>query len=508
MKIESVLIVGGGTSGWMTAAALSQYNLDISLVESKSVPTVGVGESTILGFNRFLRNIGLKDEDWMRKCNATYKNSIRFTDFSDKGTVFEYPFDKPLTEEGLGQWSLLSAKYDLPTESFCEYFSDNYFLAKHNRNFRGSETLEFDFDQYTAYHINASLFGEYLKNNVCKDLVHHYDNIVGVRKDENGYVTSLVGQLHGKYEADLFIDCTGFQSLILEKEMGSEFKPFKDWLPNDKAIACNLPYTDKEKQLANVTNCTALNNGWSWNIPLWNRIGTGYVYSSDFVSDEVAKTEFIRHLGTDEVDFNTINIRHGVREKAWVKNVVGVGLSYAFVEPLESTSLVSTHDNIFSLCEILDRKNYIINGYDLDSFNYQCRTTITRCRDFVSLHYKTSSRTDTSYWRHQTSKDWPKQDFGNKGSNFYEDLLVMDSIEHRWKPTESNDGIFYIFAGMGQKPYGKILLKILQQINYPPAMPNNIQKLYNDFKNKKFYLDTYVKTLPSSYQFLKKHIYT
>ena len=98
MKIKSVLIVGGGTSGWMTAAALSQYNLDISLVESKSVPTVGVGESTILGFNTFLKNIGLKDEDWMRKCNATYKNSIRFTDFYDKGTVFEYPFDKKITD--------------------------------------------------------------------------------------------------------------------------------------------------------------------------------------------------------------------------------------------------------------------------------------------------------------------------------------------------------------------------------------------------------------------------
>ena len=165
------------------------------------------------------------------------------------------------TEEGLGQWSLLSAKYDLPTESFCEYFSDNYFLAKHNCNFRGSETLEFDFDQYTAYHIDAKLFGEYLRDNVCKDVRHYYDNIVGVRKDDNGYVTSLAGQLHGKYEADLFIDCTGFGSHILEKEMGSKFISYKPWLPNDRAIACHLPYTDKEKQLENVTNCTALGNG-------------------------------------------------------------------------------------------------------------------------------------------------------------------------------------------------------------------------------------------------------
>ena len=496
MKIKSVLIVGGGSSGWMAAALLSKYNLDVSVVESKSVPTVGVGESTILGFNHFLRALGLEDKDWMKACNASYKNSIRFTDFYKKGHSFDYPFDKPLTEEGLGQWSLLSAKYNLPTESFCEYFSDNYFLAKHNCNFRGSETLEFDFDQYTAYHIDAKLFGEYLRDNVCKDVRHYYDNIVGVRKDDNGYVTYLAGQLHGKYEADLFIDCTGFGSHILEKEMGSKFISYKPWLPNDKAIACNLPYTDKNEQLNNVTNCTALNNGWSWNIPLWNRMGTGYVYSSDFVSDEVAKTEFIRHLGTDDVDFNTINIRHGIREKGWVKNVVGIGLSYAFVEPLESTSLVSTHELLFQLVELLDRNNYEINGFDIDSYNYTSRHTITHARDFVALHYKLTSRTDTPYWRHQSEKEWPEQDFGH---DFWNDVIKKHSIEHRWQ-SDNSDGLFYVMAGMGQKPYGKILFNSLKV--------SDTEKIYDDFKADVNDLDTYVKTLPSSYEFLKKHIYT
>ena len=495
MKIKSVLVVGGGSSGWMAAALLSKYNLDVSVVESKSVPTVGVGESTILGFNHFLGAIGLEDNDWMKACNASYKNSIRFTDFYKKGHSFDYPFDKPLTEEGLGQWSLLSAKYNLSTESFCEYFSDNYFLAKHNREFKGSETLEFDFDKYTAYHIDAKLFGEYLRDNVCKDVRHYYDNIVGVRKDDNGYVTSLAGQLHGKYEADLFIDCTGFGSHILEKEMGSKFISYKPWLPNDKAIACNLPYTDKNEQLNNVTNCTALNNGWSWNIPLWNRMGTGYVYSSDFVSDEVAKTEFIQHLGTDEVDFNTINIRHGIREKGWVKNVVGIGLSYAFVEPLESTSLVSTHDLLFQVVELLDRNNYEVNGFDIDSYNYTARNTITHARDFVALHYKLSSRTDTPYWRHQSEKEWPEQDFGH---DFWNDFIKAHSIEHRWQSNNS-DGLFYVMAGMGQKPYGKILLNSLR-------VPDT-EKIYDDFKADVNDIDTYVKTLPSTYEFLKKYIY-
>jgi tryptophan halogenase len=496
MKINSVVIVGGGTSGWMTAAALSKYNLNVSLVESKSVPTVGVGESTVLLINNFLKMVGLKDEDWMKACNATYKSSIRFTDFYKKGTVFEYPFDRPLTEEGLGKWSLINASYDLPPESFCEFFSDTYFLAKYNRLTKDDSNLDINFDNQTAYHFDAKLFGQYLKDNVCKDVRHYYDNIVGVKKDENGYVESLVGQLHGKYEGDLFIDCTGFGSHILEKEMGSEFKSFKPWLPNDKAIACNLPYTNKNEQLNNVTNCTALGNGWSWNIPLWNRMGTGYVYSSDFVSDEAAETEFVRHLGTDDVDFRKINIRHGIREKGWVKNVVGIGLSYAFVEPLESTSLVSTHEMIFYLCETLSRKNYNVSGFDIDSYNYNASLNITKYRDFVALHYKLSSRTDTPYWRHQTDKEWPEQDVG---PDFYNDLHRMHSLEHRWK-SQNSDGLLYLLAGMGQKPYGKFLYNTLGE--------TKAEEIYNDFRKDVKDIEDHVKTLPSTSEFLKKHIYT
>ena len=495
MKIKNVLVVGGGSSGWMAAALLSKYNLNVSVVESKSVPTIGVGESTILGFNNFLQAIGLEDKDWMKACNATYKNSIRFVDFYKKGHSFDYPFDKLLTEQGLGQWSLLSAKYDLPTESFCEYFSDNYFLAKHNRNFRGSETLEFDFDQYTAYHINASLFGEYLKNNVCKDVRHYYDNIVGVRKDDNGYVTSLAGQLHGKYEADLFIDCTGFGSHILEKEMGSKFFSYKPWLDNDRAVVTPIEYTDKENQLLNVTTCTALDSGWVWNTPTWDKMGRGYVYSSDFVDDDRAEREFKKHLGTDDVDVRRINIRHGIHEKAWVKNVVGIGLSYAFVEPLESTSLVSTHDLLFQIVELLDRNNYEVNGFDIDAYNFTSRNLITHARDFVALHYKLTSRTDTPYWRHQSEKEWPEQDVGH---DFWNDFLKAHAIEHRWQSNNS-DGLFYIMAGMGQKPYGKVLFNKLK-------VPDT-EKVYDDFKADVNDLDTYVKTLPTAYEFLKEHIY-
>jgi len=506
MKIKSILIVGGGTSGWMAAASLSHNGFDVSLVESKSVPTVGVGESTILGFNRFLQSIGLKDQDWMRKCNATYKNSIRFTDFYKKGTSFDYPFDQHLTEEGITEWALMSAKYDLPPESFCEYFSDNYFLAKHNRNTKGDSNFEFNFDQYTAYHIDAKLFGEYIKDNASR-IKHYYDDIVGVTKDENGYLTSVVGQ--DTYTADLYVDCTGFQSLLLEKEMGSEFTSFKPWLSNDRALAAHIPYRNKSEEIVNYTKCTAIDNGWVWNTPLWDSLGVGYVYSSDFVDDDTAEMELKKHVGVDDIDFRKINIRHGMREKAWVKNVVGIGLSYAFVEPLESLSLVSTHDNIFYLLELLERKNCDVNGFSIDGFNYLCKTNLARNRDFVSLHYKLTSRTDTPYWRHQSEKEWPQQDYGtNKGVDYYTDMHRVHSLEHRWIPQAETDGFFYILAGMGEKPYGKILLGQLKGMNYPPASSSKLETLYKDFKKEVDEMNTYVKTLPSSYEFLKKHIYT
>ena len=225
-------------------------------------------------------------------------------------------------------------------------------------------------------------------------------------------------------------------------------------------------------------------------------MGRGYVYSSDFVDDDRAEREFKKHLGTDDVDVRRINIRHGIHEKAWVKNVIGIGLSYAFVEPLESTSLVSTHDLLFQIVELLDRNNYEVNGFDIDAYNYSARNLITHARDFVALHYKLTSRTDTPYWRHQSEKEWPEQD---AGADFWNDFLKAHAIDHRWQ-SRNSDGLFYIMAGMGQKPYGKVLFNKLK-------VPDT-EKIYNDFKADVRDLDTYVKTLPSTYEFLKKHIYT
>lgn len=523
MKIKSVIVVGGGSSGWMTAAALYKKfgsKLKISVIEGKTSNPVGVGESTIIPFNQFLDLVGLKDEDWMKHCNASYKTSIRFTNFAEgNGEVFEYPFGGQNTEESFGQWAALAATHDLDRNSFCEFLNSNYFLAKYNRltkNKKG-DLPNFNFQRNTAFHFDASLFGKYLKTHVCKDVQTFIDDIVSINKDEDGYITSLVGDSGKEYTCDLYVDCTGFKSMLLEKEMDSRFISFKPWLSNDRALATHLPYTDKKTQLTNVTNCTALSSGWSWNIPLWSRMGTGYVYSSDFIDDDSAEKEFKEYLGTEDVELRKINIRHGARERAWVKNVVGIGLSYGFIEPLESTGLVSTHKLLENLVELLDRRDLNISGFDRDGFNYSSQCVLMGYRDFVSIHYKLSNRTDTPYWKYQTEiKDWFKlrdqEEMlnvihshaapGNEATPtpaYYEQVHMAHSTEHRWSSEVS--GISYIMAGMGQRPYGEFLAN---RLGYNKE---SLKDLYQQWREHVKIMENHVKTLPSTYEFLKQNIY-
>jgi len=523
MKINSILVVGGGSSGWMAASAFCRAldNIKVSVVESKKISTVGVGESTIIPFRHFLRLINLKDEEWMKHCNASYKNSIRFTNFAEKNSgSFEYPFGGiNATEETMGVWGQLSAHFKLPKESFCEFNNDNYFLAKYNRcTYNKTQKINFNFYESTAFHFDAKLFGEYLRDYVCKpEGVNHYiDDIVAVEKNIDGSISSVVGESGQKYTADLYVDCTGFKSLLIEKEMHSEFISSKPWLSNDRALATHLQYKDKKTELTNVTNCTAIENGWVWNIPLWSRIGTGYVYSSDFVDDETAEKEFKRHLGTEDIDVKKIKIKHGVHKQGWIKNVVAVGLSYAFVEPLESTGLVSTHIMIQNICELLERRNYNITAFDIDGYNYSAAYAMQGFKEFVALHYKMSSRTDTPYWKYQTEeKNWwnldrirdlyefpiplRSQSFGD----IYCLLHNFHSIDHLWSPQYM--GFAYIMAGMGHTPMGRYALQVLKEKD--PQLEMKLESLRSQWRSHVDMVEEHVKTLPTTFEFLQETIY-
>ena len=530
MQIKKVTIIGGGSSGWMTAAALSKLcpHLDVTLVESSKVGTIGVGESTLGHINKYFGLLGLKDEDWMAACNATYKNSIRFTNFrQNDGTFFEYPFsagfdytDKP---NGIQSWSELSTLYpeEYGPSTFAEFVcTGNTMLAKYNRQTKDEQHLlrNYDFKYDTAYHMDAQLLGKYLKENIAipNGVTHIIGDVHSHKKDHLGNITDIMLTDATVLKSDLWIDCTGFKSILLENWMGSEFRPFEKMLANNKAMACRLPYEDREKEMHNVTDCHALGNGWVWNIPLWNRIGTGYVYSSRFCTQEEAEKEFRQHLATtgskeraENAEMMHIEIRHGRRRRAWIANVVGVGLSYGFVEPLESTGLLTTHENIIKLVESLNRRQGFVTRTEIEGFNLSVESEVCRFRDFIALHYALSNRTDTPYWRWCTELNeyCPDQmgDYMLMNAGFPN---LVGNIVGGQVYQQDLTGSVFIAAGMGVKSISTKELIFYGGTRMDPLVKEQeIGFTKRSYENYRDFVVDHVKTLPSHYEFLKQNIY-
>jgi hypothetical protein len=469
MKTDSIVIVGGGSAGWMSAATLIKAfpNKKISLIESKDYPTVGVGESTILGIRNWTRFIGLNEDSFFKTTDASYKLSIKFTDFYKKDAGgFHYPFGHPMVDDGrnpVSDWHF--KKYfipETPVEDFvrCLYpsaalFENNKYVDTHIDTFNPANDA--------AYHFDATAFGVWLKDEVC--IPNGVTRIEGTVKDiqtnEEG-IQCLILDDDTEITADLFVDCTGFKSLLLDKTLNEPFDSFSDILPNNKAWATRIQYKDKDIELEGFTNCTAIENGWCWNIPLWSRIGTGYVYSDKYVSDDEALEEFKNYLMSDKMvvprtkedvdalEFKNISMRVGIHKRTFVKNVVAIGLSAGFIEPLESNGLFSVHEFLFKLVDILQRGN--INQFDRDMYNVSVRDLFDNFAKFVAMHYALSHRDDTKYWQDIQNRDFIKDDDPysttiKRSDSFYNmGWRYMDEWGH---PIDQlMYGIVYISTGM------------------------------------------------------------
>ena len=400
-QIKKIVIVGGGTAGFMTAATLLKTfpDYEITLIESPKESTVGVGESTILGFRSWLDLLGIKDDDFMRESDAIYKYSIKFTDFYQKGESFHYPFGE--LKHSMNDWWYTKLQYpELPYDSYASMLYQHMAQIDTGHMFKGE-----DFEKETAYHFDATKFAKWLKDKYCipKGLKYISEHIENIYQDEDG-ITSV-----NKHKADLFIDCTGFKSMLLGQALGEPFESYEDLLPNNSAWATRMEYEDKEKQLVPYTNCTAYNNGWIWNIPLWSRIGTGYVYSDKFIDDEMAYNEFRNYLGGKELDFKQIKFTPGIHRRLFVKNVCAIGLSAGFIEPLESNGLYTVHQFLIKLIRNMTRGE--ISQWDKDNFTFTCKYLFKNFADFVALHYALSHRKDTEYWKANFNKTWDKKLF-------------------------------------------------------------------------------------------------
>lgn len=530
-NIKSVLIVGGGTSGWMTAAAIAKRlpHIKLSLVESPDVPVIGVGESTLGHINQYFHLLGLTDEEWMPHCNATYKTSIKFIDFRENPTEvphkFHYPFGKyDVTDKPreIMDWFLYKAKHpELDPYNFAEFFHDSILMTDRNkltsnadRKIRG-----FNFASDTAYHFEASLFGIYLRDHIClpSGMTHVLDHVVDIAQNEDGSIKEINTKNNGALTADLYIDCTGFKSMLLEQKLGVEFVSFKETLLNDRAVATVIPYIDKTTEMENYTSCTAIECGWVWNIPLWHRIGTGYVYSSQFATEEQAEEQFRKHLASNRMifpdaeraknaEFRHIKIKHGVHKRAWEKNVVAVGLSNGFIEPLESTGLMLTHECIIKIVAMLTMRNGFVNQHEVDMFNHAFFEQTIGMKEFVSEHYALSGRHDTPYWKKVAGDITYSPSMRDFTPEMYNQYNSMAQSMHRSRSfTIGTAGITYIAAGMGFNPMDAVNKKF-KDAGYG-EIDGYEEAVYAMWTAHRDEVLKVIDTLPTHYEFLKNNIH-
>lgn len=403
--MNKIVIVGGGSSGWMTAASLVNAfpEKEIIVIESPDFPTIGVGESTVQYIRPWMYSLGIKDEEWMPHCDATYKVSIRFENWDGKGGHFHYPFGYPVADDAhaMDLYNYARLEQKVPNNEWAEIFfpaacmSENGYLME--------EMEGWNLYENSAYHFDAIKFGQWLKHYYCfpRGVKLIQETVTEIDHNDDGSIAALHcdGYSRGPERcitADLFIDCTGFRGLLIDA-LNVPWKDFSYGLPNNKAWAVQIPELHPHQF---YTNCTTLGNGWVWHTPTTGRTGTGYVYSDKYISDEDALKEFKDYLNRDDVEdlnFRNISFRVGRREKFAHKNVVAIGLSAGFLEPLESNGLYTVHETLNELVKVLQRGCF--RGGDKDSFNLAMKVKFDHFADFIQMHYKYAMRDDTKYWQ-------------------------------------------------------------------------------------------------------------
>ncbi|MEM7347605.1 MAG: tryptophan halogenase family protein, partial [Chloroflexota bacterium] len=410
-RIGKIVIVGGGTAGWLTATYLNRaLNGDtprckITLVESDDIDTIGVGEATIPTLRHTLRFLGFDEADWMVHCKATFNMGLKLVNWRTGADSFWFPF-QPETP-GLGEQQTKAIAHWFKqkragkiTAPFDSLVSSTPHLCEAKKSVRDESYPRYEGAVNYGYHLDAGLFATYLKEKSKAAGVHHIvDTVVDVTLTETGFIESVVTENHGAVSGDFFIDCSGFRGILLNGALHEPFTRFEETLFCDRAIAINVPTDDKTQGINPHTTATALDAGWAWHTPLYGRSGNGYVYASEFISPEAAEAEFRTYLGpaAGQSEARHLHMRVGHHQRVWVNNCVSIGLAGGFLEPLKSTGILLIEVGLKHLIENFPDKRFLPSFQE--KYNRLIANYYEEFRDFIILHYYLSERTDTAFWQ-------------------------------------------------------------------------------------------------------------
>ncbi|WP_097868790.1 tryptophan halogenase family protein [Streptomyces sp. rh34] len=522
-RIKSIVVLGGGTAGWMSAAYLGRAlgdTVKITVLEAPAIPRIGVGEATIANLQKvFFDFLGLSEEEWMPECNASFKMGIRFVNWRTPGAGqsdgrphgkgkdhFDHLFGLLPEHDNLPlshYWThkRLNGLTEEPFDRSC-YPQPAVFDQKLSpRYLDGTKWASY------AWHFDANLVANFLRrfSTERQGAVHIEDKFVGAEIDQRGHITSIRTEGGLTLEADLFVDCSGFRSLLINQTMKEPFLDMSDHLLNDRAVATQVPHDDEANGIEPFTSSIAMSSGWTWKIPMLGRFGTGYVYSSRFATQDEATEEFCRMWGLDPETqpLNHVKFRVGRNRRAWVKNCVGIGLASCFLEPLESTGIYFVYAALFQLV-----KNFPDKRFDpalTNRFNGEIETMFDDTRDFVQAHFSFAPRNDTPFWRACKELELAegfKEKVGLYKSGLGVNLPITDesnyygNFEAEFRNFWSNANYYCVFAGLDVLPDHSM-----------PALahrPESIATAEAAFAEVKKREDELLRTLPSTYDYLRQ----
>jgi hypothetical protein len=500
-QVKSIVIVGGGSSGWMSAAYLSKvlFDIDITLIESKNTPVIGVGEATVPLLTLFMARLGYREyQSWLPSCEGTIKTGILFENWLDRGDRYWHPFEQlDYVGENIhtGHCWMHLHRSGLP-----EFASRRSFY----KTFYPTATLNWEQNRAPviksfAYHLNADLFGEFLRQS-CRGVRRIQDDVVDVKLTESGDIAELATAEHGPLKADLFLDCTGFRRKIIGKVAPNQlYDSYADSLFCDRAVVLRYPYESVEspgREMLPYVTASAQSAGWIWTIPLYSRISRGYVYSSKFLSEDDAERELRRYCGEERTkDANALKVKFqtGKLRELWVKNCVAIGLAGGFIEPLESTGLAITQTGIEVLASILDARCY--DGFMTLRYNSHLEKFCTDVMHFIIAHYAFTNREDTPFWRTVRHE-----------SRIPEYLQARLDVFRKHLPTVSTKGMHeaWFFRDVS---WFSVLLGMNFQFDTPVVHAGSLDKMRVIQERKRQSVAEWASKTPGHFEHLRDQVY-